>query len=806
MHISKNLRTAINTLVGGVLLVSLMLTPTAYGQVANNYLRITGVDISQFPDVAVTVYGQGLDGGLTSAPLTLSENGEPQTLKADASQEIGVQVSLVVDASSNITNRGVTGSTRLDEVKQIAGDLTRSGILLDAKDYLNAIAFERENNKAVPAVLEGWSTDHQGVINQIVAYNANAENTTTPLIEQIFFALEQFDDASLPNNLQRHLIVFSDGTDILSGTEPDDLPRIAAGLGVRVHTVWFRNTDAGAEANMRRIAALTGGQTFTISANEPVPTGIWAAIQASQSQRILTYRSSNASPREVSVTAKSTTGSLLRATQAFPAINIRPASIQVLKPLVTSITRSGPSWETPITDLTPDTLAAEIAISWPDKRVRNITGIDYLIDGTVLFPVEGGGLSVVLPINALDGGNHTLRVRVTDELGLRGESDPINFTVVIDQPAPPNFEATSTAEARSAQSTRTADLAAASTREANVKATADARATTQALQAATSEANVKATADARATTQALQAATSEANVKATADARATTQAAEAATTEANVKATADARATTQAADLVKVQEEAEEQVQTLSYVSMFSTAVGLIALIFAVVAWRNPKVRKRATEFVTGTIQAVTEPFFGGRGGGPPKSSTRARLVLINGDSSVPQTIDLHKEITKIGRDPALAVDVVINDRRISRLHAKIIDRGTQFELVDEGSTGGTWINDSQVPMNGQMLRDGDEINFGPIRYRFEMLGGSDVTQTAMYEGLGDPTDPYIPGVGDTQADMQDSTQIAGAYDFDTFGDLTEYDLSNFEKDNVDSTQYMVFEDDGEDDDDDENA
>jgi predicted component of type VI protein secretion system len=218
-----------------------------------------------------------------------------------------------------------------------------------------------------------------------------------------------------------------------------------------------------------------------------------------------------------------------------------------------------------------------------------------------------------------------------------------------------------------------------------------------------------------------------------------------------------------------------------------------------VVAWRNPRVRKRATEFVTGTIQAVTEPFFGGRGGGPPSSSTKASLVLVRGDSSVPQKVDLYKEITSFGRDPALAVDVVINDRRVSRLHAKIVDRGSHFEIVDEGSTGGTWVNDAQVPTKGQALKDQDEINFGPIRYRFETSGGTEPTKTAAYQGLSEDTDPYLPGVGDTQADVEDPTQIAGSYDFDTFGDLTEYDLSNIDMDSVDSTQYMVEDDDEED-------
>lgn len=692
--------------------------PRLQAQVISSFLRITSIDVSAFPNVTVSVFGEGLETDLADVELTLQEDGAPQEIITDETREIGVQVSLVIDASANIATAGTTGKSRLEEVADAVADLTKSARLLDGKDYLNAIAFGREGEEPVPQVLAPWSLDHQGVINQILALQPDPANVRTPLIQQIFFALDQFEDANVPGNLQRHIVVFSDGVDLLSGTQPEDLPRRARELDVRVHTVWFRNNAPGAAANIRRIALLTGGESFTITPEEPIPTPIWELIQASQRQRVLTYRTQNPNPEQVTVAAVSASGARLVAERTFPALRVLPAAVQVLEPGPEVIIRSGPAWDTPIEELTPATLPGLIEITWPDGRSRAISSIEYLLDGRTLEGVQvtpqENRLNLLLPIESLDEGSHTFRVRVTDELGLVGESAPVNIQVAVDRPAPPP--------------------------------TPDADATATAM-AATVEAQ-----------------------------------------QAIAQATADARATAAAQQIQEVKEESETQVRNLSYVSLVSTTLGLVALIFAVIAWRNPRVRKRATEIVTGAYQAVTEPFFGPRGGGPPVSRAQAQLVLVSGDPSLSPSIDIYKEVTKIGRDPALA-DVVLNDRRVSRYHCKIVLERDGFRLYDEGSTSGTWVNDRQVEMAGVLLRSGDEINFGPVRYRFVQTG-AEPTMTGYTPGVDMPTEQYIPGAPGampTQADTR------------TDYDATQIDLSQLDRAELDSTRYRTPDQDDED-------
>lgn len=771
------------------LLVAPMLAPVLQAQVASTYLQITTIDAANFPDVAVTLYGQGLEGGLEEAQINLREDNAQREIASDEMVEVGVQIALVVDAYGSI------GTARLNQIRDAVNDLANAQRLLEGKDYLTAIAYNVDNNTPEPAVLAPWSTDHQGVLNSILGLQVNPNHRNTPLIQQIFYALEQFDNAEIPANLQRHIVVFSDGVDILSGTEPDDLPRIASQRNVRVHTVRLGGNTAAAN-NMRRIALLTGGETFTVEGQNLIPTNIWETIQATQRQRVITYRSDNPNPTQLVATARSTTGALLRAEGAFPPIRLLPAQVRILKPGLQTITRSSPRYETPVNQLTPTTLDGQIEISWPDGRNRTITNIEYQIDGKTLEvevtgienTADGSQLNVILPIADLDAGSHTLRVRLTDELGLVADSAPVTFNVVVNKPTPtptPNAAATATVVAATAEAVRAADQATAVAREANIQATADARATQQAEQSAASVAEAQATADARATDQAVEAATSAAIAAATADAKIAEQATAAAIAAATTEARAAAQATTAAQEITVVREESQEQVRTLSYFSMISTALGLAALVFAVIAWRNPRVRKRATEFVSGTIQAVTEPFFGPRGGGPPTNAAKARLVLVSGDPSMSQSLEIYKEVTKIGRDAAL-VDIVINDRRVSRLHCQIREERGGFRLLDEGSTSGTWVNERQVDMNGVMIRSGDEINFGPIRYRFTVSGDSPPTVTGYGPDMGEKTDPYVPTVGSGGRTTQ------GAYGPGA-GD-THYDnTTRFEIDqgDLDSTRYM---------------
>jgi serine phosphatase RsbU (regulator of sigma subunit)/pSer/pThr/pTyr-binding forkhead associated (FHA) protein len=88
---------------------------------------------------------------------------------------------------------------------------------------------------------------------------------------------------------------------------------------------------------------------------------------------------------------------------------------------------------------------------------------------------------------------------------------------------------------------------------------------------------------------------------------------------------------------------------------------------------------------------------------------SEAVLVIVFGGTEAHYT--LAKPVVTIGRRPDR--DVVIAEPHVSRTHAQIERRGTEYFIVDLGSSHGTFVN-GQVTQT-QRLRGGDRIELGAI-------------------------------------------------------------------------------------------
>ena len=74
-----------------------------------------------------------------------------------------------------------------------------------------------------------------------------------------------------------------------------------------------------------------------------------------------------------------------------------------------------------------------------------------------------------------------------------------------------------------------------------------------------------------------------------------------------------------------------------------------------------------------------------------------------------------------IGSDPGK--DIVIPDDGISGFHAKIINEGHRWKLIDQMSANGTFVNGAKS--NISYLASGDRIRFGPIDCVFRLPVGA---------------------------------------------------------------------------------
>jgi uncharacterized RDD family membrane protein YckC len=91
-----------------------------------------------------------------------------------------------------------------------------------------------------------------------------------------------------------------------------------------------------------------------------------------------------------------------------------------------------------------------------------------------------------------------------------------------------------------------------------------------------------------------------------------------------------------------------------------------------------------------------------------------AKLV-VNPTSPARRDVQLTRTLVSIGRDPSN--DLVLPDAMVSRRHAVIEYRGTQYFLRDCNSSNGSLVNGDRVSERG--LRDGDLVAIGTARLLF---------------------------------------------------------------------------------------
>lgn len=84
--------------------------------------------------------------------------------------------------------------------------------------------------------------------------------------------------------------------------------------------------------------------------------------------------------------------------------------------------------------------------------------------------------------------------------------------------------------------------------------------------------------------------------------------------------------------------------------------------------------------------------------------------------------IDIDRDAVIVGRDPT--ADVVVADGSVSRKHARIERRGDAWHVIDQASANGTFIDGQRVAEGS--LKAGQEVRFGGMSFRVEIMGGDD--------------------------------------------------------------------------------
>ena len=110
--------------------------------------------------------------------------------------------------------------------------------------------------------------------------------------------------------------------------------------------------------------------------------------------------------------------------------------------------------------------------------------------------------------------------------------------------------------------------------------------------------------------------------------------------------------------------------------------------------------------------------------------------IIVNPTSSSRREIPLSRTLMSIGRDPSN--DVVLPDAMVSRRHAVIEYRGSQYFLRDCNSSNGSLVNGDRV--SERTLRDGDLVAIGTARLLFR----DEVTEEGSGKVVQHPSSPRL--------------------------------------------------------------
>lgn len=102
----------------------------------------------------------------------------------------------------------------------------------------------------------------------------------------------------------------------------------------------------------------------------------------------------------------------------------------------------------------------------------------------------------------------------------------------------------------------------------------------------------------------------------------------------------------------------------------------------------------------------------------PQMNSRESAMLILQRGSDAGMTWPLERKMLTIGR--STDCDIVLDDRQVSRIHARVIWRDDHYEIEDLGSKNGTHLNGRDI-IGSHTLHDGDEIQIA-LRYKLAFV------------------------------------------------------------------------------------
>jgi hypothetical protein len=677
-------------------------------------LQIARVDATNAPDITADVTVEDATGnrlgGLQPANFQVTENGKPVTPAALTPLKAGLQLAVVVDAAAGINKPGLTGQTRIDEVREALQNLLLQSKTLDVAtrtDWVSVMVQRPQDFQTLTAdslYPQGWTNDYQLAYNKIYQYDTSTIKAPTQPSNALLAAVRNM--SSLPagattTGMPRVILFFSDGTNIANSSQLQDLVSAAQAASVAIDTVELNKPaySLAGEADMQQIALLTGG-VYTQYTGPSSLDALFQSLTAGRQYYRLKYHMTVGGSHYLQIRATINAGGATAEDDISFNDTLPAPTAALTAPAAGTVLEQSPADANSL-------LPIALSVTWPGGKSRKLAEVVYAVDEMRYTVTQEPFDRFSLPIKTLTPGPHALHAEITDEFGLHARTPDVAVSVTSLQPLIVSIAGPAAGETIVRRSpSLLADPAQAAPRTQMIQITWQSP-----------DGRTRGITSADCLIDAIPYPATVAGSTATC----TWDISHAATGIHILQArvTDELGLTSQSQSISVMLQLAGAELGLSAWWPILVLVLAGVAVILAVILL----IRKRETvgsvsRAVGDRIRAATQPFHP-ENMARRKTNANAYLIVEEGDDSYPEAIPLMSDNTRIGRDDSL-VNLYFEEMTVSRLHCRIAkEQDGSYRIYDEGSTSGTYVNYQRVPMMGQLLQTDDVVQVGRIRLRF---------------------------------------------------------------------------------------
>lgn len=383
-------------------------------------LIISETNVEAIPTVGLRLYGRDEQGNpldFNQRTLSIQSSDVPVgPFSIQGEEEIGTLTVFLIDIPTGVSNQ-------LTAVQDLIQAYASVGVMKEQVDYVTVY----QVGVTGPTQLLEPVPFHNSVRNLFVT-PLTPETGATALIDSTVGMLNQVEALKPVDGMAASIVLLTDGTDSVSvENQADDVTRLAAQLGIPVHTLWLLNDDLGefsqdfGQEYLADLAAGSGGIAAFLANSADWPL-IWSRIAGFRSHTRVAYTASALEPGDATIVVSLADDPTIQV-EASVSIPDNIPSIVIDLP-ADSRTLSLPNLEQPVT------LSFNTTLQWLDGVERDLEAAQFLVNGETVADIPVGDVTnFSVTTDQLQYGNNVIEVVVLDEQGILARSPEMILTV-----------------------------------------------------------------------------------------------------------------------------------------------------------------------------------------------------------------------------------------------------------------------------------------------------------------------------------------------------------------------------------------